>query len=222
MEPPREPFDITDVLSRVREAVRPFPKAAMFELAERGFGSLFHQLVSCVLSIRTYDEVSLPASIALFERAPTAAALASLDEAEIDAVIRAVTFHEAKAGQVRAIARAAVDNGGDLPASYEFLTGLRGVGPKCANLALGIAKGEAVISVDIHVHRVTNRWGYVSAPTPELTLKALKDVLPAQHRIEINALLVPFGKHICTGRLPACSTCPVLGPCAQVGVGAHR
>ena len=97
-----------------------------------------------------------------------------------------------------------------------------GVGPKCANLVLGIACGQSHIGVDIHVHRVTNRWGYVRANSPEVTMLELQQILPAQYRVEINRLLVPFGKHICTGTLPKCSTCPVLAYCRQVGVGAHR
>jgi endonuclease-3 len=96
------------------------------------------------------------------------------------------------------------------------------VGPKCAHLALGVACGSAVISVDILVHRVTNRWGYVRTPTPDATMQALQARLPRRYWVEINALLVPFGKHVCTGRLPKCSTCPVLTWCAQVGVRAHR
>ena len=96
------------------------------------------------------------------------------------------------------------------------------MGPKCANLVLGIACGMSHIGVDVHVHRVTNRWGYVSAPTPERTMEALEAKLPERYRVEINRLLVPFGKHVCTGRLPKCSTCPVLDMCRQVGVTEHR
>jgi len=76
--------------------------------------------------------------------------------------------------------------------------------------------------VDIHVHRVTNRWGYVQAPTPEKTMEQLEATLPRRYWIEINRLLVPFGKHVCTGHLPKCSTCPLLDMCRQVGVTAHR
>lgn len=97
-----------------------------------------------------------------------------------------------------------------------------GIGPKCANLALGVACGQSLISVDIHVHRVTNRWGYVRTSAPERTMTALQDVLPERYRVEINASLVPFGKHICTGVRPKCSTCPVLDMCQQVGVTSHR
>ena len=103
-----------------------------------------------------------------------------------------------------------------------MLLSFAGVGPKCANLVLGVACGTPVISVDIHVHRVTGRWGYVRASTPEKTLVALETTLPQQYWIDINRLLVPFGKHICTGNRPKCSTCPVLDMCRQVGVDEHR
>src|SRR5205807_2087693 len=105
---------------------------------------------------------------------------------------------------------------------FEALTSLRGVGPKCANLVLGIVGGQAAIGVDIHVHRVTNRWGYVQAKTPERTMAELQKKLPKRYWIELNALLVPFGKHICTGTAPRCSTCPLLSMCRQIGVTAHR
>lgn len=97
-----------------------------------------------------------------------------------------------------------------------------GVGPKCANLVLGIACGESRIGVDVHVWRITNRWGYISAPTPQQAMWALEHKLPKQYWVEINRLLVPFGKHVCTGRLPKCSTCPVMEMCKQVGVTEHR
>jgi endonuclease-3 len=220
--PPKKPFSIQDAIPRIRTAVAPFPKAAMFELAERGHPGLFEQLVGCLISIRTYDEVSLPTALALLERAPTPREMLKLSVAQIDALIRASSFHENKARQIRGIAQRAVDEyGGDLPCDRSVLLSLPGVGPKCANLALGIACGEPFISVDIHVHRVTNRWGYVKAPTPERTLLTLEDRLPREYWVEINRLLVPFGKHVCTGNQPHCSTCPLLEMCAQVGVTSH-
>ena len=219
----KKPFDIGAVLRRIRAAVRPFPKAAMFALAEEGHDSLFEQLVACMLSIRTRDEVSIECARALFARARTPDAVASLDVPAIDALIAASTFHEAKAAQIREIAlRTVADHGGVIPCDAELLRSFRGVGPKCAHLALGIACGERRISVDIHVHRVTNRWGYVREASPERTMLALERVLPDRWWIEINALLVPFGKHLCTGHLPKCSTCPVLEYCRQVGVTEHR
>ena len=114
------------------------------------------------------------------------------------------------------------DYDGNLPCDSEILLSFPGVGPKCAHLVLGIACGQPSISVDIHVHRVTNRWGYVKASTPEKTMTALEAKLPREHWIDINRLLVPFGKHICTGERPRCSTCPVLDMCQQVGVEARQ
>ena len=195
----------------------------MFALAEEGHRSLFEQLVACVLSIRTRDEVSLVAARRLFAAAPDPAAIARLEPAAIDRLIGDTTFHAAKAAQIREIARQTMsEHGGRLPCDDELLQGFRGVGPKCAHLALGIACGASKISVDVHVHRVVNRWGFVSASSPERTMAELERRLPRRYWVEINALLVPFGKHICTGRLPRCSTCPVLSMCRQVGVSAHR
>jgi endonuclease-3 len=219
----KKPLDISLAVRRIRKAVKPWPKAALFELAENGFTTTFEQLVACIISIRTYDEVTLPVSRKLFERARTPEAMVKLTYEELDALISPSTFHERKASQILAIARRVIDEyGGEIPCDPEVLMSFSGVGPKCAHLVLGIACGEPFISVDVHVHRVTNRWGYVRATTPEKTMVALAEKLPKRYWIEINRLLVPFGKHICTGNLPHCSTCPVLDMCQQVGVKAHR
>ena len=219
----KRPFDIDQAIFRIREAVRPFPKAALFELAEEGFRSPFEQLIACIISVRTLDEVTLPTARRLFALARTPFGVSRLTVAEIDECIRACTFHEAKARQIHEIARRIVkDHDGVLPCESAVLLSFHGVGPKCANLVLGIACDQPSIAVDIHVHRVTNRWGYVHAPTPEKTAAVLAEILPCPYWVEINRLLVPFGKHICTGRLPRCSTCPVLDMCRQVGVSTHR
>lgn len=219
----KKPFDIGLAVRRIRKAVKPWPKAALFELAEDGFSTTFEQLVACMISIRTYDEVTLPVSRKLFARARTPAEIGQLTYEELDALISPSTFHERKASQILAIARRVIEEyGGDIPCDPEVLMSFSGVGPKCAHLVLGIACGEPFISVDVHVHRVTNRWGYVQAAAPEKTMLALGEKLPRRYWIEINRLLVPFGKHICTGNLPHCSTCPVLDMCRQVGVKAHR
>ena len=219
----KKPFDIGLAVRRIRKAVKPWPKAALFELAENGFKTTFEQLVACIISIRTYDEVTLPVSRRLFERARTPAEISKLNYEELDALINPSTFHERKASQILAIAQRVLDEyGGDVPCDPEVLMSFSGVGPKCAHLVLGIACEEPFISVDVHVHRVTNRWGYVRASTPEKTMVALGEKLPRRYWIELNRLLVPFGKHICTGNLPHCSTCPVLEMCQQVGVKAHR
>ena len=223
VNPAKRPFDIDVAIARIREAVRPFPKAALFELAEDGFRSPFEQLVACIISIRTLDEVTLPTARRLFALARTPLEVSHLSIAAIDKQINACTFHEPKARQIHQIAQRVVSEyGGTVPCEPAALLSFHGVGPKCANLVLGIACDQPRIAVDIHVHRVTNRWGYVHTPTPEKTTAALEEILPRPYWIEINRLLVPFGKHICTGRLPRCSTCPVLDMCHQVGVTTHR
>lgn len=219
----KQAFDIDVALERIEQAVQPWPKAALFQLAEEGYTSVFEQLLACMISIRTYDEVTLPVSRTLFAQARTPASIGQLSWEELDALISPSTFHERKAQQILAIAQQVETQfGGVLPGDRDVLLSFAGVGPKCANLVLGVACGTPVISVDIHVHRVTGRWGYVKASTPEKTLLALEATLPQVYWITINRLLVPFGKHICTGNRPKCSTCPVLDMCRQVGVDEHR
>jgi endonuclease-3 len=216
-------FDVDAVMGRIREAVRAYPPPALFALADDGFTSPFEQLVACILSTRTRDEVTEPTARAFLAQARTPAAVAEMDVAEIDRWIRPSTFHETKAPQLRAIAQRIVQEyGGELPCDEEVLLSFVGVGPKCANLVLGIACGRPRIAVDTHVHRITNRWGYVAERTPEQTLTALEARLPHRYWLEINRSLIPFGKHICTPVHPHCSTCPVLEFCAQVGVTAPR
>jgi endonuclease-3 len=213
------PFDIDRAIPLLRQAVAPFPKAAMFELAEQGFSSLYEQLMSCIISIRTYDEVSVPVSQKLFAQARTPSQMVQLSSADILDLIRESTFAETKAEQILQISQQVLDDcGGELPTTPQGLTQFKGVGPKCAHLALGVALGYPCISVDVHVHRVTNRWGYVATKTPEKTMSALEAKLPKPYWVEINQLLVPFGKHICQGRYPKCRRCPLETMCAQVDV----
>jgi len=219
----KRPIDIDEMVRRIREAVRPFPPAALFQLADEGYRTPFEQVVACIVSTRTLDEVTLVVARRLFARARTAADVLRLAPTEIEALIRGSTFHEPKARQIHAIARRAVEEfHGRVPCDPAVLRSFAGVGPKCAKLVLGIACGQDAVAVDTHVHRVTNRWGYVRTRVPEQTQVALEAKLPGRYWIEINRLLVPFGKHICTPRLPRCSTCPVLEYCQQVGVTSHR
>lgn len=219
----KRPFAIDVAVARIREAIRPFPQAALFALAEEGFSSPFELLVACIISIRTLDAVTMSCAHRLFASARTPLAMSQLTSAAINDAIHTCTFHEAKASQIHAIACQVVAAHGEvLPCDATILRSFRGVGPKCTNLVLGIACQQPLIGVDIHVHRVTNRWGYVSAPTPERTMQALEAVLPQQYWVEINRLLVPFGKYICTGSRPRCSICPVLDMCQQRGIDRHR
>ncbi len=216
-------FDIESALTKIEKAVEPYPKAALFDLYEEGYTSLFEQLVACILSIRTYDEVTIPVAEKLFSLARKPEEMKALTPDAIANAITGATFAGAKSRQIHTIATEICDKyGGRLEPDFKLLTAFKGVGPKCANLALGIAAGQARIGVDIHVHRVSNRWGYIQASSPEKSMLALEERLPKKYWIEINRLLVPFGKHICTGRLPHCSTCPVAAMCEQAGVNRHR
>src|SRR5258708_1595681 len=174
----KRPFDIDEVMRRLRLAVAGYPKAALFELAAEGFDSVFEILIACIISIRTRDETTLPVARGLFAAARTPAQVAALSAKQLDRLIGACTFHEPKAKTIRNIALKVVEeHGGKLPCDQDVLLSFHGVGPKCANLALGIACNLPLIGVDIHVHRVTNRWGLVEANTPEKTMEALQEEL---------------------------------------------
>jgi len=221
--PLKEPFDFDEAFRRLRVAVAGVPKAAMFELRDRGYGSLFEQLVASLISARTRDETTIPVCLRLFGVARTPEAMAALDEPTLVRLLHGATFPEPKARDILAFSRRIMNElGGVVPDTPEGLTAFRGVGPKIAALTLGVALGQPRIAVDIHVHRITNRWGIVATSTPERTQAALEVVLPARYRVEINERLVPFGKHVCTGERPLCSRCPLLSLCRQVGVTTHR
>ncbi len=216
-------FDVGLALQRIDRAIQLFPKAMLFELAEDGFNSPFEQLIACMISIRTRDEVSLVVARNLFERARTPREMLALSVDEIDDLIHQSSFHANKAAQIREIARESVERlDGDIPCDQESLMAFKGVGLKCANLVLGIACGQPRVAVDVHVHRISNRWGFVETKSPEKTSEALEATVSPDFWVALNRELVPFGKHICTGKLPRCSTCPLLDMCDQVGVTSHR
>jgi endonuclease-3 len=219
----KEPFDIDEVFRRLRRAVANVPRAAMFALRDEGHGTPFEQLVGSLISARTRDETTLPVCLRLFARARTPSAMAALDEAELTALLAGVTFAGTKAHDILALSRAIVaEQGGRVPDTMEGLTAFRGVGPKIAALTLAVGFDRAAIAVDVHVHRITNRWGYVATSTPEKTALALAETLPRRYWIEINERLVPFGKTTCTAARPRCSTCLLLSLCRQVGVQNPR
>jgi len=215
----KEPFDIDEVFLRLRAACAALPKAAMFDLRDRGYSTPFEQLVSSLISARTLEHTTMAVSLRLFAVARTPDAMAALGEDELIRLLHGATFPEPKARDILALSRAIRDeHGGLVPDTLEGLTAFRGVGPKIAALTLAVGFGQPAIPVDIHVHRVANRWGYVATSTPERTLAALQAKLPQQYWIEINERLVPFGKYICTGPQPHCPRCQLLSMCQQVGV----
>lgn len=219
----KRPFDLDEAFRRLRVMLSGLPKAAMFDLRDRGFGSPFEQLVASLISARTRDEVTTPVALRLFAKARTPAEMTTLDEESLAALLAGATFPEPKARDILALSRQIVEqHGGRVPETMEGLTAFRGVGPKIAALTLGVALGRPAIAVDIHVHRITNRWGIIAASTPERSMAALEAVLPKRYWIEINERLVPFGKFVCTGIRPYCSQCLLLEMCQQVGVTEAR
>ncbi len=215
----KETFDIHEVFNRLRAACLRLPKAAMFQLRDEGYRTPYEQLIASLISTRTLDETTIPVCRRLFDRARTPAAMTALDEAELAALLRGATFPEPKARDILALSCSIAErHDGTVPDTLEGLTAFRGVGPKVAALTLAVGFNKPAICVDIHVHRVANRWGYVAEPTPERTMAALASKLPQQYWIEINERLVPFGKHVCTGPRPRCPACPLLSMCRQVGV----
>lgn len=216
-------FDIDEAFRRLRIAVASYPKAAMFELRDRGHASPFEQLVASLISARTRDETTLAVAERLFAVARTPAAMAALPEERLVELLHGATFPEPKARDIHELSRRIVDeHAGEVPDTPDGLMRFRGVGPKIAALTLAVGFDIPALAVDIHVHRVTNRWGYVQARTPEKTMAALLAVLPKRYWVEINERLVPFGKRICTGERPRCSDCPLLSMCARVGVTESR
>jgi endonuclease III len=219
----KEPFDVDEAFRRLRRAVAGLPKAAMFDLRDRGFDTPFEQLVGSLISARTRDETTMAVCLRLFAEARTPAEMAALDEETLTRLLHGAAFAEVKARDIRELSRRIVeDHDGQVPDTLAGLIAFRGVGPKIAALTLAVGFGKPAIAVDIHVHRITNRWGYVSTKTPEKTAAALADKLPERYWVEINERLVPFGKAICTLARPKCSTCLLLAMCRQVGVTNPR
>ncbi|HKK47703.1 MAG TPA: endonuclease III [Alkalispirochaeta sp.] len=183
----------------------------------------FRVLVSTIISLRTRDEVTIPASRRLLHEAPDAPSLAALPTQRIQELIYPAGFYKNKARNLKEIAgRLVREYGGAVPDSKEGLTSFSGIGPKTANLVLGLGFGIDAICVDTHVHRIPNRLGWISTRTPQETEQALMEVLPRKFWIPINGLLVGFGQQICTPVSPRCSVCPLSDECPRTGVTHHR
>jgi endonuclease-3 len=192
-------------------------------VAEASGRDPFRILVSCLLSLRTKDETTGPAAARLFALADTPATLAALAPAAIEQAIFPVGFYRTKARGLRALCRELLARfGGEVPAALDDLLSLPGVGRKTANLVVTFAFGLPGICVDTHVHRITNRLGYVRTRTPDETERALRARLPPRHWMGLNDLLVSFGQNLCRPTSPHCSRCPVADACLRVGVRRHR
>lgn len=183
----------------------------------------FKILIATVLSLRTKDEVTAKAADRLFQVADNPYDMMKLDEEEIAALIYPVGFYRKKAKNIKEICKVLIDRyDGKVPDDIDELLKLPGVGRKTANLVVTLGYGKHGICVDTHVHRISNRLGYVDTKTPEETEFALRKKLPKEYWIEINDLLVSLGQHICHPTSPKCSQCPIEEYCEKRGVRRSR
>lgn len=183
----------------------------------------FRVLISCILSLRTKDQVTQQASERLFRLASTPAEMAKLDVRRVEKAIYPVGFYRVKAARIRKIGREIERRyKGMVPDRIDELLTLEGVGRKTANLVVTLGYGEDGICVDTHVHRIVNRWGLVSTTTPFRTELALREILPVRYWKGLNSTLVAFGQGICRPVSPFCSSCSISSHCGRRGVGFSR
>ena len=214
--------DIAEIVRILRKEVKTLSEPSV-TLVGKKWKSPFFVLISCVLSLRTRDEVTLPASERLFRSADTPQKMLTLSTAAIEKIIYPAGFYKTKAKNIKSICHDLIHRfGNKVPDDMEKLLSLRGVGRKTANLVLTEGFGKLGICVDTHVHRISNRFGYVKTKTPEETEWALRKKLPETFWIEYNALLVMWGQNICKPISPLCSKCALFQLCDRRGVGQHR
>lgn len=213
---------IAGVIKRLKAAMRNLPDPSV-TLVGKKFKSPFLVLISCLLSLRTRDETTLPACERLFARADTMQGMLNISVGEIQKLIYPVGFYKTKALRIHDICNDLVCRfASQVPDDLELLLTLKGVGRKTANLVLTEGFGKPGICVDTHVHRISNRLGYVKTRTPKETEFALRAKLPHKYWISYNALLVTWGQNVCKPISPVCSACPAAGICQRVKVGISR
>ena len=214
--------NIHPVIRILRREVPKWQTPIVTLLAET-YQSPFRVLISCILSLRTQDATTAQASHRLFALADAPETMVKLSPNRIAKAIFPVGFYRIKAKTIRDICRTLIsDYGGKVPDDLDELLKLKGVGRKTANLVVTLGYRKPGICVDTHVHRISNRWGYVRTKDPEKTEFALRAKLPKPYWIEFNDLLVSFGQHLCRPISPLCSRCPVATYCSRVGVTASR
>ena len=213
---------IAEVIRRLRRTRRRWNPTALAVVADES-GDPFRVLIACILSLRTQDTTTGPAAARLFALAADPASMLRLSPRQIERTIYPVGFYRTKSRAILGICRDLLDRfGGRVPADLDALLTLGGVGRKTANLVVTIGYGKPGICVDTHVHRISNRLGYVKTRTPEDTEMALRKKLPRRYWIGYNDLLVSFGQNVCTPISPHCSTCPVRPLCRRISVTSSR
>ena len=213
---------ISRIISILRTETKNLKTPAV-TLVGKKWQSPFCVLISCILSLRTKDEVTLPASLRLFRLAATPRQMLTLSVRKIEKTIYPAGFYKTKARNIKSICRDLLEKfKGLVPDDIDTLLTLRGVGRKTANLVMTEGFGRLGVCVDTHVHRISNRLGYVHTKTPEETEWALRKKLPKKFWIEYNALLVTWGQNMCKPISPWCSRCAVNLLCERRHVTTSR
>ena len=215
--------DLPKAMKILREEYKRFKTPYVTEVAAARRKDPFKVLVSCIISLRTKDDTTREASGRLFALASTPGAVLSLKPSVIEKAIYPAGFYRNKARTIIDISRELVEkHASKVPDTIDGLLALKGVGRKTANLVVTFAYNKPGICVDVHVHRITNRWGFVSTPTPDKTEVELRKKLPRRYWIEINDLLVAYGQNLCRPVSPFCSLCRLSDYCDGVGVVKRR
>jgi endonuclease-3 len=218
---PMSPREMSSVLARLSEFVVGLDPLAVTRVSLDG--DPFAVLVSTLISLRTRDEVTDVVTPKLLAEAPDVRAMARMPPERIARLIYPAGFYKTKGRTIRDVARAILDeHGGRVPDTLEELLALKGVGRKTANLVLTLGHRKPGICVDTHVHRISNRLGFVRTKTPDETELVLRERLPKKWWMSINDVLVTFGRAHCGPLSPKCSTCPVRRACHRVGVSRSR
>ena len=214
-------FNIVEGLKKLKKAVRKFRTPSVTVIAKKN--DPFAVLVSCIISLRTRDEVTELASARLFALAKLPAELLELSNAKIEKAIYPAAFYRNKTKSLKELCQVLVkEYSGKVPDKLEQLLKLKGVGRKTANLTLILGHNKPGICVDIHVHRISNRWGYVKTKSPNETEMVLREILPKRFWKGYNDLLVSFGQNLCKPVSPFCSSCPVEDQCPKIGINRSR
>lgn len=215
-------INIDLVVQTLRQSVTEMELPIVTEISQNR-RSPFEVLIATILSLRTKDEVTRAASIRLFEKAHTPHQMLNLDHSVIAKLIYPAGFYKTKAKTILDISRVLIsDYDGRVPDDLDALLNLKGVGRKTANLVMTLGYGKLGVCVDTHVHRISNRIGYVETKTPEQTEMVLRAKLPKQYWIQYNDLLVTWGQNVCKPISPICSKCAISEYCNRVGVARSR
>jgi endonuclease III len=218
----RRTVPIDKVVAVLRKEIPKWKTPIVGVVAEET-GDPFRVLISCLLSLRTKDQTTAAASERLFRLATTPTGMVRLPTPRIEKAIYPVGFYRTKAKTIRAICRDLIDRFHSVvPDDLDLLLSLRGVGRKTANLVMTLGHRKYGICVDVHVHRISNRLGYVRTKTPDRTEAALRKKLPKRFWMEYNDLLVTYGQNVCRPVSPICSGCVVAAFCNRVGVTQSR